>query len=117
MARPKKQAAEKRTHRLHLRCTADEYKAISVGADRAQLSLSDYMRHMAIHGSIVLPAAVANDNLLSLEPEDRRALRSMANNLNQLTKRFHASELKPRGLDRCIEMVGDILEQIYSKKL
>jgi len=45
MGRPKKPAKERSSHLIALRLTAAEHKTLEQAAGKAQLSVSDYIRH------------------------------------------------------------------------
>jgi len=44
MGRPKKQAQERQSHLIALRLKPDEHKALERAAEKAKLSLSEYIR-------------------------------------------------------------------------
>lgn len=83
MARPNKQT-NKRTKRLTMRYTDTEYAAISSRAERAGMTLSEYVRDMALSGKVEV-----HENRHDFQTMDQ--LRRIGINLNQLTKVANAT--------------------------
>ena len=83
MARPKKKDEDKRSSYLPPpRVTERERAAIEDRAAQAGLSLSDYMRQMALSGHVIVREPMADNRLIY-------ALLGIGRNLNQLTKKVH----------------------------
>ncbi len=83
MARLKKEDDTKRTaHLPRTRCTPYERGVIEERAAQAGLSLSDYMRQMALSGHVIVREPMADNRLIY-------ALLGIGRNLNQLTKKVH----------------------------
>lgn len=82
MARPRKHDAEKRTEQLNLRLTMAEVEAIRGEADKAGLSVADYVRRRAV-GLPVAPAPRKVDAALVSE------LNRVGVNLNQVARSLH----------------------------
>lgn len=88
MARPKKQDGEKRTEQLNLRLTLAELEAVRIEADKAGLSVADYVRRRAV-GMPVSAAPRRTDAALVSE------INRIGVNVNQLTRAVHIDDLSP----------------------
>ncbi len=107
MARPRKKNAEKRTERLpHLRCTKGELATISGKAAQAGMTLSDYMRTMALDGEVVVRESTTDFALYD-------QLRRIGVNINQITRRMHQSGTEvPKDLAGAWKKLEMILDHI-----
>ncbi len=106
MARPKKQSSEKLSKSLPpVRCTQKDYKSILSKAEEAGLSLTEYVRQMALAGQIVVRKSNADFSLLE-------ELRYSGNNLNQLTKRFHSTGIEPIELRKALDAHDQLLRKV-----
>ena len=86
MARLKKEEDMKRTaHLPRTRCTPYERGVIEDRAAQAGLSLSDYMRQMALSGHVIVREPMADIKLIM-------ELNACGVNLNQLTRKAHILE-------------------------
>lgn len=98
MARPKKGSKEKLTHQLPpVRCTEKENRDIRKKAEESGLSVSEFIRHY-LHSNDNRTARRGNgsdtpSHLFS--PELVYELHRIGNNLNQLTKKYHATNTPP----------------------
>ena len=84
MARPAKEPIEKRTHWLKFRINETERAQIGTMAEKTGLSLSEYMRRMALNGHIEIRESQADFELI-------RALERIGVNLNQITKKLNTT--------------------------
>ena len=114
MGRRKKTGKDERTKRLpHVRCTLAEYDAAFNNAKNAGLSLSAYVRDLAVTGK----AIVANDAPEKRQPlhfEIAFQLQKIGVNLNQLTRVAHATGGE---LPRALKDAGDDLQLILDRIL
>lgn len=88
----------------HIRVTEDELEIIRTRADKAGLSVSEYVRQAALRSRIV----VKNN---SLDPALLASLNAIGNNLNQLTRKAHirgqADQEKAREILEIIHEIGE----------
>ena len=83
MARPRKDS-NKREKQLRARCTEAEFSTISARAERAGMTLSEYVRDMALSGKVEV-----QENHYDFQTVDQ--LRRIGINLNQLAKVANAT--------------------------
>jgi len=95
-------AAAAKEERIGLRLSAADKRAISVKAQRAGLSVGDYMRRAALGKTIVE----------RVPPELRKELGAVGNNLNQLTRIAHAGKLPGVGIEALNELVERLLKTL-----
>ena len=107
MARPKKDAEERRASPLSIRLTDDERAQIEESSIKAGMSASEYVRMLALGGRIVIAER------RFLDPAVFDELRRIGVNLNQLTKLAHVKENMPPALPR---LCAD-LERFLAKQL
>ena len=106
MARPLKNDAEKFTRRLpHIRCTEGEYAALLGKAAQAGLSLSEYVRQMAMNGKIIVRQSKVDFTLVD-------QLRRVGVNLNQQTRRMNLGGTVAPELRTLWEKLDKLLDQI-----
>ena len=86
MARPKKQALEKRTEQLNLRLTLGEVEAIRTEAAKAGLGVAEFVRRRALGYQVPVASARASDPALITE------INRIGVNVNQLTKAVHMDD-------------------------
>lgn len=82
MARPKKEQAQKRPHRISVRLSDDELLHLRERANQAGSSTSNYLRKVALSGKVVVRQKTDNGAVV-------RQLLRIGNNLNQLTRMAH----------------------------
>ena len=115
MGRPKNATDDQRTKRLpHVRCTLAEYDAAFANAKKSGLSLSAYVRDLAVSGrAIVANDAPAETPRSRVDFELVFQLQKIGVNLNQLTRVAHATggEL-PKALKDAGEDLQLILDRI-----
>lgn len=106
MARPKKPDAEKLTRRLpHIRCTEAEYELVSSRAEKAGLSLSEYVRRMALDGEVTIREE-------HFEFAFIHELKKIGVNINQQTRIANATGEMPPELKRLWGKLEKILDHI-----
>ncbi len=104
MARPKKTSAEKLTRRLpHVRCTESEHAAITARAAQTGLSVSEFVRRMALDGQVVV-----EESQYDFHTVDQ--LRRIGINLNQLTKVANSTGEVSPALDTVCGKLETILD-------
>ena len=108
MARPKKKETEKLTRRLpHVRCTDGDYATIQSKAAQAGLSQSEYIRRMARDGQIIIRKS-ATDFALADQ------LRRLGVNINQQTRKLHATGEVPEELRRLWMKLETALDHVLN---
>jgi len=109
MARPRKNPSDNRERRLIFRATDDECACIAARADQAGLSVSDYLRAVAVSGKVV----VRQDAAPNVETVNQ--LRRIGVNLNQITRTIHTNGGRiPPELDRLCGKVGEALDRVFA---
>ena len=91
MARPKKDDSEKQNTDLRVRCTIEEKKQIQSNAITADMTLSEYVRTIALNGKIIIKQSMVEFTYLE-------QLNKIGVNLNQQTKKFNATGQAPEQL-------------------
>jgi hypothetical protein len=92
MARPKKDESEKQNTVLPpIRCTLEEKQQIQTYAQQAEMSVSQYIRTMALQGKIIIKQSLVEFTYLE-------QLNKIGVNLNQQTKKFNATGQPPEQL-------------------
>ena len=88
------------------RCSQRDLLIIKSKAEKAGLSVSQYMRHMCVHGSVIERTPLINMELLT-------QLRRIGVNLNQYVKVFHArSGESPERIEDILNQIEQVLEQV-----
>ena len=82
-----------------IRCSSEERAIIYDQAQKAGLSVSAYIRHMCVHGSVIERRPIADIELMT-------QLRRIGVNLNQYVKVLHV-----RGRDSA-EQMNDVLDEL-----
>lgn len=83
MARPQKNDAERLNRRLPApRCTEEEYASVQAKAAQTGVSVSEYLRRMALSGKVVVRQSQADFDLIY-------QLKKIGVNINQQTRRLH----------------------------
>jgi hypothetical protein len=109
MSRPTKQDGEKLSCVLPpVRCTEEEKNIIKQKAIDAGLSLSLYIRRMAINGQIT----VKKDNL---DLEVTHQLRKIGNNLNQQTRAMNVTGTIPHELKSVWNKLDNLITQLTTQ--
>lgn len=107
MARPKKNN-DKREKQLRARCTKAEFSAVASRAKSAGLTLSEYVRDMALSGKVE-----AHENRHDFQTINQ--LRRIGVNLNQLTKIANATGEIPPSLETLTSKLTSFLDDFISK--
>ena len=103
VTRAKTKTHDKQSQVLRYRCTDDEAERIKSRADKTGLSLSEYQRRMCLSGRVT----VKNN---AVDVATIVELKSIGNNLNQLTKSVHIRGLALQDQAR----IQDRLEQLFT---
>tara|TARA_B100000745_G_C19968196_1_gene327566 strand:- start:225 stop:554 length:330 start_codon:yes stop_codon:yes gene_type:complete len=109
MARPLKKVDDKQSAVITIRCSFDEKNLIKGNAERAGLSLSDYMRQMGANGKIII-----RQNMVELGLAGE--LRKIGVNLNQQTRNFNASGKPPIQLEQTWLKLENLIDKLLSGK-
>lgn len=105
MARPRL-GEKKKTHRIGVFLTADEYAQIAAKAESTNLTPADFLRQTGLGKRIASPPPEANREAL-LE------LNAIGRNLNQLLVLMRVGEMLPEtGLENRIERIAELLRQV-----
>ncbi|MEL6843511.1 MAG: plasmid mobilization relaxosome protein MobC, partial [Bacteroidota bacterium] len=105
MARPQKSITDKRSAFLpHIRCTPSEKVTVAARAGKAGVSISEFVRSMAINGDIIVKHSKADFALIY-------ELRKIGNNLNQLTHLAHSTGKFSPELEAVYQRLNDLLDQ------
>lgn len=109
MSRPVKDDSEKLSHVLPpIRCTEDEKKLILSKSKSAGLSMSEYVRQMALSGKIVVRES-------SLNLDAAVQLRKLGVNLNQQTKKLNSTGVMPVELRQLWKKLETVLDQMMEQ--
>ncbi len=103
MARPRKGRSDTLSETLRCRLRPVEYFRVRRAAVRANMSLSEYVRHMLLTGQLTITERPAIDPALFDQ------LRRIGINLNQAVHRLHATGEIPGDLARAAEKVEAFL--------
>ncbi len=95
---------EKETQIL-LRISPEDKIEIQKRAKEAGLSVSEYGRKMMLHGSII-----------KVDLEDKRTLTGLANNLNQLTRHAHLTQVVGQETPEILKKLIDEIRNAYRKR-
>lgn len=105
MARPTKNIDEKQSEILRFRCTLSEKNSIQKKSSQVGLSLSDYMRQMALDGHIKVRKSKHDFELVY-------ELKKLGVNINQQTKKLNATGILPIELKRVLPKLEKLLDQL-----
>lgn len=109
MTRPQKKDSEKSSAVLPpIRCTVNEKTAITEKAKQLGLSVSEYVRQMALKGSIIVRQSLADFTYL-------QQLRSIGVNLNQQTRKLNATGKDTSELESLRRKLDAMLEKLLDK--
>ena len=104
---------ERRNKQLVVRFTESEYDAITSGAKNAGMSLSSYVRHLAVSGKVDVHYHLSHDS------EDLGAilaqLGKIGSNLNQIARYFNRGGHSSRGLEQRLSELTSGLFDIREK--
>lgn len=109
MPRPVKNKANRLNRHLPpVRCTEDEYAMIQSKAAQAGITVSEFLRRMALRGQITIRRSTYG-------PAVAEQLRRIGVNINQQTKRFNSTDEMPPELYRLWQKLDVILNEIIDK--
>lgn len=111
MARPRKEPEIIYTHHINLQLTDVQYEIISDNAQRAGLSLSEYIRHQLMKGKVI-----AKYELVADLPELKKLIfefGKIGNNLNQIARHFNTGGIHSLEMRKAI---GQSLSDIFKMK-
>ena len=104
---------ERRNKQLVVRFTEGEYASISSGAKNAGMSLSAYVRHLAVDGKVDVHYHLAHDS------EDLGAilaqLGKIGSNLNQIARYYNRGGHSSRGIEQRLSELTSGLFDIREK--
>ena len=109
MARPRKDHSLHKTRKIDFRLDETQYSIIEKNATDAGMSVSDYVRHQAIHGkvSISYPVVAKVADLQKLTNQ----FAAIGNNLNQIAKYFNMGGLQSKAIREEINVcVAEIMQ-------
>ncbi|MDL5051500.1 plasmid mobilization relaxosome protein MobC [Oscillatoria amoena NRMC-F 0135] len=110
MPRPTKDETEKQNTVLPpIRCTADEKSKINKKAEQSGLSLSEYVRTIALNGKIIIKQSLIEFTYLD-------QLRKIGVNINQQTRQLNATGLIPEDLPRLWGKLEELMDKLMEKK-
>ena len=109
MARPKKNESQTKLHVIPVRLSETQHSIVIRNAEKAGLSMAEYIRQQAVHGSINTEYRIVADF-----PEIRkltRELSAIGNNMNQIARYFNTGGLQSKSiLEDINEAVSGIME-------
>jgi hypothetical protein len=109
MARPTKDDSKKLSTVLPpVRCTQKEKEMIVSRSKQAGMSMSEYLRHMALRGKI-------NIRESQIDFEAVQQLRKIGINLNQATKKFNSTGNAPAELKTLWQKLDVLLTHFIGK--
>ena len=107
MPRPQKNEDEKRiAHLPRTRCTLAERSMIEAKAAQAGLTMSAYMRQMALHGQVMEREPVADKEFIF-------ELKAQGRNFNQYQRKLNALHIhEPEEVRRIIKRIENMLDAL-----
>ena len=116
MARPKKEADDRKSKRISLRLTETEYEVYKEFAWRSGFSLSELIRLMMINGKVSyrLPIVAKMPQLKEITAQ----LAGIGNNLNQIARHLHTGGLLTdelqKDINTCVEDVMQMRKEVLT---
>ena len=109
MPNHKKPEAFRKTHIMKIRLDDIQYSAVESGAEAAGMTMTEYIRHMAVFGKLEIRPQIVVDlpklEALTLE------LSRIGNNLNQLTKYFNMGGMRSYAMQQLLtECINEIMK-------
>ena len=96
---------------MRVRLTVEERVSVMGKADKAGLSVSEYLRRAALGQTIKAPAQQSG-----LDFETRNELRRVGVNLNQMAKVMNSGgQVPPASLDEAMTKLDDLFKRIYTE--
>ena len=114
MPNRKKPELQRKTHNMKIRLDDIQYSTIQMLAEEAGMTITEYIRHQAVHGKVDIHYHIVAD----FEKLDKlnREFSAIGNNLNQLTKYFNMGGLRSQAmteeLTRCINAIMDMRKEV-----
>lgn len=109
MSRPTIEGSEKLSAVLPpIRCTEDEKTLIRARSNQSGLSMSEYVRQMALMGKIVVKESSFNPELIG-------QLRKLGVNLNQQTKKLNSTGVMPIELVTLWRKLETVIDDLMEK--
>lgn len=96
MARPQKTGFQKKTHVIPVRLSEVQHGIVLTNAERAGMSMADYIRRQAVHGKVNIEYRIVADF-----PEIQkltRELSAIGNNLNQIARYYNSGGLNTKAI-------------------
>ena len=111
MARPKKNAALRKSRTIEYRLDETQYEIIEKYAAQAGMTISEYARHQAIYGKVNISYPIVADlpELQKLTNE----FAAIGNNLNQIAKYFNLGGLQSKAMR---EAINDCMAEIMKMR-
>ena len=107
MARPKKQFHEMHTERINFRVTPAEQAALAAKADKAGLSLSEFVRRMVLQGKIEINNGTSDMGMALI------ALNRIGSNINQIARQANGGAgVNPAALYAALDAFHAVCEDI-----
>lgn len=109
MGRKKKNTDLFKNHRITIRLTDLEYEIITTAAEQTGRSLSEYIRHQAIHGSVKVsyPIVAPIEDIQKMTWE----IGKIGNNLNQIARYFNSGGMQTRSIREDInECISELMQ-------
>ena len=112
MARPRKDSGLHKTRKIDFRLDETQYSIIEKNAADAGMSVSDYVRHQAIHGKVAIsyPVVAEVTDLQRLTNQ----FAAIGNNLNQIARYFNMGGLQSKAIRE--EINGCVAEIMKLRK-
>ena len=112
MARPRKDSGLHKTRKIDFRLDETQYSIIEKNAADAGMSVSDYVRHQAIHGKVAIsyPVVAEVADLQRLTNQ----FAAIGNNLNQIARYFNMGGLQSKAIRE--EINGCVAEIMKLRK-
>ena len=90
---------------MRARCTNDEFSIIQDNAGKAGLSMSEYVRSMALYGRLTIKESTADFALIN-------ELRKIGVNINQQTRKLNTYAQLPAALPPLWDKLSTLLDRI-----
>ena len=108
MPNQRKPEALRKTHIMKIRLDDIQYSAIESGAETAEMTMTEYIRRMAVFGKLEIHPQIVVDlpklEALTLE------LSRIGNNLNQLAKYFNMGGIRSMAMqDLLTQCINEIM--------
>ena len=112
MARPKKTELQKMTHVIPVRLNDVQHSIVSKNAAQSGMSMAEYIRRQAVHGSIRTEYRIVADfpKIQTLT----RELSAIGNSLNQIARYFNSGGLQTASIREDINEAMTAIMEIRS---